>query len=75
MGRTNLIIAQKIADSIKEAYSEMGLQQLDLISFFNFVEVMTKIGYAKDFNENEKLLLNGIWVNLIPHDKMDNNSE
>jgi len=46
-----------------------------LISFFNFVEVMTKIGYAKDFNENEKLLLNGIWVNLIPHDKMDNNSE
>jgi hypothetical protein len=60
------VLANKITDSVKEAYTEMGLQQTDLISFFNFVEILTRLGYLTDFNDGEKLFLNRMWSNLIP---------
>ena len=39
----------------------MGLSSDDLLSFFNFVEIMTKLGYISTFDEKEKNLLNIAW--------------
>ena len=39
----------------------MGLDHKDYLSFFNLVELMTKLGYIEDFDEQEKALLSIMW--------------
>lgn len=51
LSRSNLVLAHKVASSVKQAYQEMDLQSTDLLSFFNFVEIMTKLGYIKTLDE------------------------
>ena len=36
----------------------MGLQAGDLLSFFNLVEILNKLGYAYSIDDYEKTLLN-----------------
>lgn len=36
---------------------------------------MTKLGYVKDFDDAEKLLLNRIWTNLIPDNQIGKSSD
>jgi len=33
------------------AYQEMRLQSTDLLSFFNLVEILTKLGYISKFDD------------------------
>lgn len=43
----------------------MGLDHDDDLSFFNLVELMTKIGYIESFEDNEKDLLATLWTTLV----------
>ena len=46
----------------------MCLIETDLISFFNLVELFTKLGYVSSLTDQEKTLLNIAWQILIPDD-------
>lgn len=51
----------------------MNLEADDELSFFNLVELLTKLGYVESFDEEEKLLLASLWSNLSTTD--EENSE
>eukprot|EP00347_Sterkiella_histriomuscorum_P020880 403336108 len=63
--RSNQVLADKISDTIKQAYKEMKLQNIDELSFLNLVELLNRIGYVEQFDEPTKSLLNQMWMNLI----------
>ena len=44
----------------------MNLSDTDFISFFNLVELFTKLGYVTDLCDEEKTLLNIAWQIIIP---------
>lgn len=58
LSRSKHILVARIQDYVKDAYQEMGLHSNDLISFFNLVEIMNKLGYINNCNDQEKFLLN-----------------
>lgn len=58
MTRSNQVLANKIADTIKSAYKEMGLNNNDDLSFLNLVELLNRIGYVENFDDSTKNLLN-----------------
>jgi hypothetical protein len=57
-------MAQKLAQSVNQAYLEMGLDLNDDLSFFYLVELLTKLGYVDSLDDHEKQLLASIWTNL-----------
>ncbi len=38
------------------------------LSFYNLIELMTRLGYIENLDENDKGLLGSLWINLIPQD-------
>ncbi|CDW82183.1 UNKNOWN [Stylonychia lemnae] len=65
LGRSNQVLANKIQSQVKQAYTEMELEQQDELSFFNLLELMTKCGYIDQFDEELRNQLNSMWMNLI----------
>ena len=67
------MLAQQISSTVRQAYAELNLQNNDLLSFFNFVQLMTQLGYVSSFNDNEKALLNDAWQCLLSDNSASNN--
>jgi hypothetical protein len=46
----------------------MGMQNSEKLSFFNLIEIMTRLNYVMSLDDEDKCLLSNIWMNLTPQD-------
>ena len=68
LARSNQVLNQRIIVQVKQSYQEMGLQNSNNLSFFNLIELMTRLNYVINLDDEDLCFLSNIWMNLTPKD-------